>query len=205
MPRRVQRHAAAAGQLLVVAQVLVRCRHRGVGHAEHAALHLQTIPEETVVLVQVQGRAGALLHLAGGEEVVEMGMGMNDAHHLQAVLVQARHDQLRIAARIDDDGLLGQRVADDGAVALQRPDGKGFADQGGLGGHRTGSERVRCHHLGTVQEVFRLRGQRLLRNAGPASDSGSRGRSACCIRRRSSRCTPGWPCRCPGSRRPGRG
>src|SRR5690606_30699311 len=51
----VQGHAAAAGQFLVVDQPLVRRRHRGVGHAEHAALHLQIVPEELVVLVQVQG------------------------------------------------------------------------------------------------------------------------------------------------------
>ncbi|MNZ35087.1 hypothetical protein D3C78_524770 [compost metagenome] len=127
MPRRVQRHAAAAGQFLVVLQPLVRRRHRVVRHAEHAALHFQAVPEELVVLVQVQGGAGALLHFAGREEMIEVRMGVDDADQLQAVRLQPRHDQLGIAARVDDDGLLRHRVADDRAVALQRADGEGFS------------------------------------------------------------------------------
>jgi hypothetical protein len=34
-----------------------------------------------------------------------------------------------IAARVDDDGFFGDGVADDGAIALQRADGEGFADE----------------------------------------------------------------------------
>src|SRR5690606_365552 len=68
------------------------------------------------------------------KEVVQMSMGMDDAHHLQAELIETVQYQLMIAARIDYDGFLGDGVADDGAVALQRTDGKGFADQGRLGG-----------------------------------------------------------------------
>ncbi|MNV84553.1 hypothetical protein D3C71_1784330 [compost metagenome] len=60
--------------------------------------------------------------------MIEVGVGVNDADHLEAMGLQARHDQLRIAARIDHNGLLGHGVADDRAVALQRPDGEGFAD-----------------------------------------------------------------------------
>ncbi|MNE82557.1 hypothetical protein D3C80_1792870 [compost metagenome] len=45
---------------------------------------------------------------------------------------QPRHDQLGIAARVDDDGLLRHRVADDRAVALQGADGEGFSNDGGL-------------------------------------------------------------------------
>jgi hypothetical protein len=43
-----------------------------------------------------------------------------------------------IATRIDDDGLFRYRIADDRAVALQRADGEGFANEGGLLGHRRG-------------------------------------------------------------------
>lgn len=124
----MQGHATAAGQLLVVIQPAVRRRHRRVGHAEHAALHLQVVPEELILLVQVQRRSGLLLHLPGREEVIEVGMGVDDAHDLQPVGIQARHDQIGVATRIDHDGLLRQRVTDDGAVALQRPDGKGLAN-----------------------------------------------------------------------------
>jgi len=42
--------------------------------------------------------------------------------------VETGHDQVGVAARVDDDGLLGNGVADDGAVALQRADGEGLTD-----------------------------------------------------------------------------
>ena len=113
MPRRVQCHSATAGQFLVVGQPAVRGRHRRVGHAEQLALHLQVVPEELVVLVQVQAGAGALLHLAGGEEVIQVRVGMDDADHLQAEAVEALQDHFVVAARIDDDGLPGQRIAND--------------------------------------------------------------------------------------------
>ena len=44
-----------------------------------------------------------------------------------------------IATRIDDDGLFRDRIADDRAVALERADGEGFADQLGFGGVHGGS------------------------------------------------------------------
>jgi hypothetical protein len=50
--------------------------------------------------------------------------------------IEARHDQVRVAAWVDDDGFLGDRIADDRAVALQRADGEGFADERwGWNGH----------------------------------------------------------------------
>ena len=61
---------------------------------------------------------------------------------IQAMGLKARHDQIGIAARIDHYGLFRQRVADDGAVALQGADGEGFTDQSGRGVvHRMSSWR----------------------------------------------------------------
>lgn len=120
VPRGVQGHPATTGKLLVVGQPLVGSRHRLVGHAEHAALHFQVVPEELVFLVQVQRRTGGLLQLAGSEEVIQVGMGVDDADQLQPMGLQPRQDQLMVAARIDDDGLPADRIADQGAVALPR-------------------------------------------------------------------------------------
>ncbi|MNV72513.1 hypothetical protein D3C71_1656100 [compost metagenome] len=133
MPRRVQRHATPAGQFFVVRQPAVWRRYRGVGHAEHLALHFQVVPQRLVVLVQVQRGAGQFLEPAGGEEVIEVRMGVDDADQGQAVGLQAGEDLLRVATWIDDDGLLAEWVADQRAVALQRADGEGFADERGLG------------------------------------------------------------------------
>ena len=61
--------------------------------------------------------------------MIEVSMGVDNAHHLQAQRIKARQDQLVIAAGVDYDGFFSDRVANDGAVALQRPDGEGFANQ----------------------------------------------------------------------------
>ncbi|MNI90342.1 hypothetical protein D3C73_1478550 [compost metagenome] len=61
--------------------------------------------------------------------MIEVRMGVDDAHQGQAVGLQAGEDLVRVTTRVDDDGLFGKRVADQGAVALQRPDGEGFADE----------------------------------------------------------------------------
>ena len=130
MPGGVQRHAAAAGQRLVVAQPLVRRRYRRIGHAEHLALHFQVFPQRLVGLVQVQRGAGQLLEPARGEEMVEVRVSVDDAHQGQAMMLQAGEDLLLVPARVDDDGVLADRVTDQGAVALQGADGEGFADEG---------------------------------------------------------------------------
>ncbi|MNJ24228.1 hypothetical protein D3C77_186370 [compost metagenome] len=58
-----------------------------------------------------------------------MRMSVNDAHQLQAMGLQAGKDLFMVATRVHDDGLFADRVADDCAVALQRADGEGFADE----------------------------------------------------------------------------
>lgn len=60
-----------------------------------------------------------------------MGVGVNNADHFQAQRIEARQDQLMVAARVDDDGFFGDGVADDRAVALQRAYRERFADQRG--------------------------------------------------------------------------
>ena len=79
--------------------------------------------------MQMQGRAGLFLHLSGGEEMIKMRVGVDDADDFQAMRVETRHDQVWVATRVDDDGFFGDRVTDDRAVALQRANGEGFADE----------------------------------------------------------------------------
>ena len=75
----------------------------------------------------MQRGAGLFFQLAGGEEMIEVSMGVDNAHHLQAQRIKARQDQLVIATGVDHDGFFSDRVANDGAVALQRADGEGFS------------------------------------------------------------------------------
>jgi hypothetical protein len=78
--------------------------------------------------------------------VIEMRVGVNNADDFQAMRIKARHDQVRITTRVDDDGFFADRVADDGAVALERADGKGFADERCVRGlHGFDPDAKACH------------------------------------------------------------
>ena len=138
MPRRVQRNTAATGQLFVICQPAIRWRHRRIRHAKQAALHLQVVPQKLVFLVQMQRRPGFFLELTRRQKVIQMRMRMDDAHYLQTQLLQPRQNQLMIATRIHHNGFFSHRITDDRAVALQRPDGEGFADEGGFCAHGSG-------------------------------------------------------------------
>ena len=78
-------------------------------------------------------RAGDLLEGAGAGDVVDVGVGYEDLTDGELVLVEESEDAGDVVAGIDDDGLAGGFVAEDGAVALEEADGEGFADHvGGL-------------------------------------------------------------------------
>ena len=98
-------------------------------------------------------------------------MGVNDADHLQAQCVEPREDQFVITARIDHDGLFGDRVADDRAVALQRADGEGFADKQGLCGFHGCSCKVDGTILAQCEKRWRRLGRKAPTNGTPKSDA----------------------------------
>jgi hypothetical protein len=58
-----------------------------------------------------------------------------------------------IATRVYDDRFFADRIADDGAVALQRTDGEGFADQGGAcNGHGKSMACIRQKAMNGAQD-----------------------------------------------------
>ena len=61
--------------------------------------------------------------------MIQMRMGMDDADDIQAQRVDSRQYPFRVAARIHNNGSPGQRIGNEGAIALQRTDGKGFTTQ----------------------------------------------------------------------------
>ncbi len=115
--------------LLLVAEPIVRRRNRDVGYPKCSALHVQHFPQFEIILMQAQRRAGGFLHLAGGEEVVKMRMGVQNLRHGQPQFAEFMKDPLRRAARVHDHRLLADRVADDRAIAPERRHRKRFADQ----------------------------------------------------------------------------
>ncbi len=57
-----------------------------------------------------------------------MSMSDNDLAQGQAVLLQPGEDFRDVISGIDDHGFVRNLVAQDGAIAVQRTDGKGFKD-----------------------------------------------------------------------------
>ena len=68
-------------------------------------------------------RAGDLLEGEGAGDVVDVGVGYEDLTDGELVLVEESEDAGDVVAGIDDDGLAGGFVAEDGAVALEEADG----------------------------------------------------------------------------------
>ena len=62
--------------------------------------------------------------------MVDVGVGDENLLELEAELGEAALDAGDLVAGIDDDGLAGLFVAEDGAVAGERADGEGFEDHG---------------------------------------------------------------------------
>ena len=79
-----------------------------------------------IVFVEQDGRAGEALELEGAADVVDVAVGDENLLELEAKLVEAAMDAADLFAGIDDDGLAGLLVTENGAVALQRADGEGF-------------------------------------------------------------------------------
>jgi hypothetical protein len=81
-----------------------------------------------VTLVHEDGRSGQALEFERTAYVVNMSVGDEDLLELEAQVCQTPLDSSDFLARIDDDGLAGLLVAENGAVALKRANGEGLDD-----------------------------------------------------------------------------
>lgn len=61
-------------------------------------------------------------------DVIDVGVGDDDLLDGKAMLLEEGNDAGYLIAGIDNDGLAGGFVAQDGAVALEHSDGKDFVD-----------------------------------------------------------------------------
>ncbi len=119
----------------------------GVCDAEPGGLLGHDLQLGQIVFVEEDGRAGEALELERAADVVDVGVGDEDLLEREAEIGEAAMDAADLVAGIDDDGLAGLFVAQDGAVALQRADGKGLEDHGLI------VERLRTHACGTAKEA----------------------------------------------------
>jgi hypothetical protein len=64
--------------------------------------------------------------------MIDVGMGDHDLLDLQVMLADEPEDVLNVIAGIDDHRFASGFIADDRAVALQRPDGEDFVDHASI-------------------------------------------------------------------------
>src|SRR5262245_18299856 len=86
-----------------------------------------------IILMEAEHCTRCLLHFSGRQKVIDMGMGVQNAHDGQTKLLNFLKDSICRSSWVDDNGLLGHRIADDRAIAAERGDREGFANQS-------------CHH-----------------------------------------------------------
>jgi hypothetical protein len=101
-------------------------------HAEPACLDVHHGDEREVVLVVEDGGSGEAFEFLGSGDVVDVGVGDDDLLDGEVVLGEEGEDVGDVVAGIDDDGLEGGFVAEEGAVAADGAYGEGFADHDGL-------------------------------------------------------------------------
>ncbi len=100
----------------------------GSGHAEPRGLHVEHGLQFGVLEVHIYGGASGELEFLGAADVIDVGVGDHDGGHGEAVPVEDFLDAVDFVAGIDDHGLAGGFVAEDGAVALQDADGQDLVD-----------------------------------------------------------------------------
>ena len=120
------------GYELAVVEGVVGRADFGGGAAEPSGLDVHHLDQREVVLVVEDGRTGEGLETRGSGDVVDVRVGDEDLLDGEIVSLEEGEDAQNLVSGIDDDSFAGGLVAEDGAVALQRADGKDLVDHGDL-------------------------------------------------------------------------
>ena len=120
----------------VVGGAVVGSRDLGGGDAEPARLEVHDVDHGEVELVVEDGGAGEGFEAGGAGDVVDVGVGDDDLLDGELVLREQGEDAGDVVTWIDDHGLAGGFVAEDGAVAAERAYGEDLVDHGWVLGCR---------------------------------------------------------------------
>jgi hypothetical protein len=118
---------------LVVSEVGVGWGDLGGRDAEPGGLDVHHLDQREIELVVEDGGSGEAFELLGSGDVVDVGVGDDDLLDGELMAGEGLCDAGDIVARVDDDGLVGGLIAEDGAVALERADYEDLVDHGFLG------------------------------------------------------------------------
>jgi hypothetical protein len=122
----------ARAHVIPLVDVLVDHGNRRRGsQPQPLRLHGEELIEAYVGLVEHDRGARPLAQGVVGSHVVDVGVRVHDGAAGEAVLREHAQDARQVVARIDHDGVAGRGIAQDRAVALQRPHGEGLDDHRG--------------------------------------------------------------------------
>ena len=124
---------AGDGDEFAVVEGIVGVGDDGGGDAEPAGLNVHHFDQWQVALVVEHGGAGELFEAVGAGDVVDVGVGDDDLLDGEVVFGEEGEDAGDVVAGVDDDGLAGGLVAEDGAVELEGAYGEGFEDHREVG------------------------------------------------------------------------
>ena len=117
---------------LAVFQTGIGWGYFGGGDAEPSGLYVHHLDQRQVVLVVEDGCAGELFEALRSGDVIDVGVGDDDLLDRELMLLERADDAGDVVAGIDHDGLVGDFIAEDGAVALERAYDEDFVDHGFL-------------------------------------------------------------------------
>jgi len=97
--------------------------------AEEGGLHFHSLIERNIVAVHQNRSAGVVVESLQAADVINVRVGADNGFDGEFVAAEQIHDAVNFVAWVDDDGFARDRIADDGAVALQNADGNGEVQQ----------------------------------------------------------------------------
>jgi hypothetical protein len=118
------------GDAFAVVEGVVGVFDGGGGDTEPGGLLVHDFDLGEVVLVTEDGGSGELFEAMGASDVINVGVGDKDLLNGEFVSGEEGEDAGNVVTGIDDDGLAGGLVAEDGAVALERTYWDCFKDHG---------------------------------------------------------------------------
>jgi hypothetical protein len=113
---------------VIVSEVGVRRGDLGGCDAEPTGLEVHHLDQREVELVVEDGGSGEALELLGSGDVIDVGVGDDDLLEGELVASEGSDDAGDVVAGVDDDGLVRDFVAEDGAVALEGAYYEDFVD-----------------------------------------------------------------------------
>jgi hypothetical protein len=88
--------------------------------------------ERQVFAVHEHGSTGELMQLGKTTDVIDVGVRADDGFDGEFVAAEEGEEAFDFVTGIDDQSFAGNGIADDGAIAMEHPDGDGDLNDAGF-------------------------------------------------------------------------